>query len=104
MQTQPIAIKNLKLDAENPRLKSVSVAGTPTPDELLKTLYSEMSVDEVALSIAENGFFSEEPLLIVKGVTPKKDEEQSYIVIEGNRRLGAVMLLVDDALRNKIEA
>jgi ParB/Sulfiredoxin domain len=49
-------------------------------------------VDELALSISENGFYRHEPVYAAK-------ESEKNFVIEGNRRLAAVKLLRDDALR-----
>ena len=51
-----------------------------------------MAVDELALSISENGFYRHEPGYAAK-------ESGKNFVIEGNRRLAAVKLLRDDALR-----
>ncbi len=100
MNIELVPWDNLRLDAQNPRLKSV--ISEPTQLDLLKTLYTEMSVDEIALSIAENGYFEEEPLFVVKDKLEKG--RQTYVVIEGNRRLAAVEILCDDAIRKKIEA
>jgi len=102
MEIQEIALDKLRFDDQNPRLRSVNSDSSQL--DLLRTLYSEMSVDEVALSIAENGFFPEEPLLVIEAKTKSGKAAGTYIVVEGNRRLAAVQLLVDDALRKKIEA
>jgi len=100
----PDEVDQLILDPDNPRLASAD-AGTDKK-ALLKFMWEEMAVDEVALSIAANGFFQEEPLLIIPAAEkPKKDgEEQKYIVVEGNRRLCAVMLLRDPKLREFVKA
>jgi len=90
-------IRNLLLDAENPRLASSRSAHSQ--DDLVRILWSEMAVDEVALSIAANGYLPEEPLLVYWDRTKKK-----YVVVEGNRRLAAVRLLREDALRKKVGA
>lgn len=93
-----IPIAKLLLDDENPRLSSGD--GGVKQEELLYTLWTEMAVDEVALSIAANGYFEEEPLFVI----PDKKNKDKYIVVEGNRRLAAVLLLVNDKLREKIKA
>jgi hypothetical protein len=64
----------------------------------LKALWDEMAVEEVAMSIAYSGYFEHEPLFVEDSGNGK------YVVIEGNRRLAAVKLLVDAALRQKIKA
>lgn len=98
-----IPVKNLLLDAQNPRLAS-SKSGDKQED-LLKVLWTEMAVDEVALSIAANGFFAEEPLFVIPEKPREKDEaKKRFVVVEGNRRLAAVMLLCDAGLRKKIGA
>jgi ParB-like chromosome segregation protein Spo0J len=100
MKIESIKIDDLKLDSQNPRLtSSVPIS---SQFDLLKMLYTEMSIDEIALSIAENGYFSQEPLFVIKDA--KEKGRQTYAVIEGNRRLAAVKLLCDDALRTRINA
>lgn len=97
-EIREIPVKDLLLDPSNPRLASVSPNGGQ--DSLVRLLWTEMAVDEVALSIAANGYFREEPLV----VTPDRKTIGKYIVLEGNRRLAAVRLLTDDDLRAKIRA
>jgi hypothetical protein len=83
----------LYLDARNPRL--LSRAGGQR--ELLLTMWRDFLVEEVALSIAKNGFWDYEPLVIAC-------EEDQFVVIEGNRRLAAVKLLLDEAERQRVGA
>lgn len=91
-----LSVDDLLLDASNPRL--ASGPNSKTQDDLLKVLWDEMSVDEVAFSIAANGFFPEEQLFVIP------DGKGKFIVVEGNRRLAAVMLLRDKAKRQKVGA
>ena len=93
-----IPVEKLRLDAENPRLAS----GRGSQDKLglVKILWIEMDVEEIALSILANGFLREESLLVFE---PDKKRKE-YIVVEGNRRLAAVLLLRDESLRNKVGA
>lgn len=53
---EPIEVERLLLDPKNPRLAHVDVS--KGPEGLAKAMWREMAVSEVALSIAENGFFS----------------------------------------------
>jgi hypothetical protein len=100
---QPIEIDKLLLDDENPRL--ASGLGGDTQEDLLRILWTEMSVDEVALSIAANGFFPEENLFVVpQNPNEKEQSKKRFVVVEGNRRLAAVRLLRDERLREKIKA
>lgn len=99
----PMKVDRLLLDPDNPRLASAD-AGTDKK-ALVKFMWEEMAVNEVALSIAANGFFQEEPLLVIPADKPKQaGEEQKYTVVEGNRRLCAVMLLRDAKLRESVKA
>ena len=101
IKIEPIEVGRLLLDPDNPRLAHIDVA--KGPEGLAKAMWREMAVSEVALSIAENGFFPEEPLLAIPAPGyPKHDPH--YIVVEGNRRLTAVLLLTDDSLRAKVKA
>ncbi len=98
-------VDRLILDPENPRFPS---AGTDNdPRELVKLMWDEMAVDEVARSVAANGFFQPGSAF---GSSPgrktrkREGERQKYVVVEGNRRLCAVLLLRDRQLRESIKA
>lgn len=85
----------LFFDPRNPRLVE---AGHPqSQKEILRVLWREFAVDEIALSIAANGYFRYEPLFAAQ-------EDSRLVVVEGNRRLAAVRLLVDAGLRREIGA
>ena len=82
----------LDLDPRNPRLL---VDGEPTQQQLVSLLYNEEGVDELVPSLLENGYFGEEPLVVV----PKG---KRFTVVEGNRRTAALKLLHDDDLRRAL--
>ncbi len=84
----------LLFDRNNPRLFLQS--DMPETD-MVRLLWRDFAVEEVALSIAHNGYFSHEPLFVAK-------EDGHYVVVEGNRRLAAVRLLSDKVLRNEVGA
>lgn len=84
------AVDKLLLDTKNPRLAEYT-SETSNQRDVLKTLWREMAVDEIALSIATNGYFPYEPLF-AENVGGK------LVVIEGNRRLAAVQALRDPAI------
>jgi hypothetical protein len=86
---------DLYLDFRNPRLAGTDAR--PDQSSLLATLWSEGALDELALSIAENGFFPEEPLFAV-------EEKSQLIVVEGNRRLATVKLLRSKELQSEVRA
>ena len=54
--------------------------------DLVRILWTEMAVDEVVLSIAENGFFRSEPLFVIPAQQDSSGKPR-YIVIEGTRGL-----------------
>jgi ParB-like nuclease domain len=85
-----INIDKLRLDPLNPRLVTEAGASEAT---LLAKLYAEESLDELVPSFLENGYFTEEPLVVVKG------PDDTYVVVEGNRRLATLKLLLTPALR-----
>jgi hypothetical protein len=91
-----VKIENLLLDGKNPRLAEYAMGNKPTQSELVKILWQKMAVDELVMSIAARGYFPHEPLFAIK-------EGNKYLVIEGNRRLAAVMLLLDADLRNRLK-
>ncbi len=88
----------LLFDPHNPRLKEHGVPPDASQPDILKALWTQMAVEEVAMSIAYNGYFDHEPLFI------EKDRDGRLFVIEGNRRLAAVKLLLDADLRARLKA
>jgi len=97
LEPEDIHVDKLELDPRNPRLADFGVTDKAKPDEILSVLWAKMSVDEVALSIAANGFYRHEPLYATK-------HGNKYYVVEGNRRLAAVKVLRDSNLRSKVNA
>jgi len=90
--------RELVLDPENPRIIEFGLGDKPKQFDILKALWERMAVNEVAMSIAYNGYFAHEPLFV------EKDAQGQHIVIEGNRRLAAVKLLLDAELRKNVGA
>ena len=93
-----IELKKLLLDPDNPRLAELGIPSGASQYDLLKALWDEMAVEEVAMSIAYSGYFEHEPLFV------ERSSDGSFVVLEGNRRLAAVKLLVDGPLRQKVKA
>ena len=88
-------VNDLLLDVENPRFGSKSKA-TSQEDIAIK-LEMGFDVITVAESIARNGFFANEPLIVIKNQMPGK-----YTVIEGNRRFTALLSLTNEEIRSKM--
>ena len=84
----------LYLDPKNPRLAGEELT-VDQLDDIAKMLWTDRAVNELVDSIAASGYWKHEELFATK-------EAGKLIVIEGNRRLAAVKLLTDDALRNRL--
>lgn len=85
---------DLLFDEHNPRLQG---RGEDMQEAILSILWREFAVDEIVLSIAANGFFPYEPLFVAQ-------EDGKNVVIEGNRRLAAVKLLLNRRLATQVGA
>jgi hypothetical protein len=90
-------VDGLMFDAQNPRLAEYGIDLKASQFDLLRTLWEKMAIEELAMSIAFNGYFPHEPLFLEKA-------GNNLVVIEGNRRLAAVKLLLDKSLRDKLRA
>jgi hypothetical protein len=89
---QLIPLERLHFDPKNPRLpKKLEHA---TESEVLEWMLTDASLSELMGSIATQGYFAGEPLLVV----PKTDSQTDFVVVEGNRRLGALKLLNNPSL------
>lgn len=84
---ESIPLVQLRFDPLNPRLPS-TIKGNDN-SAVIAYLLRQESLIELMGSIGEQGYFAGEPLL----VCPSPTEKDAYWVVEGNRRLGAVMLL-----------
>jgi hypothetical protein len=91
-----VGYEKLLLDGKNPRLAEYALGDKPTQTELLEILWQKMAVDELAMSIAARGYFTHEPLFVV-------EEAGRWVVLEGNRRLAAVKLLMDPDARKRLK-
>ena len=83
-----IPLNLLLFDPKNPRLPE-TLRDITDESAILRHMLRDESLIELMKSIAEMGYSSSEPLLVVKSDTI----ENSYIVVEGNRRLAALKLL-----------
>ena len=82
-----VAPGELRLDPENPRLPEEVIGGSQTT--ILRYLFDNAVLDELATSYVNNGFFEHEPLMAAP-------QDGHYIVLEGNRRLAALKVLLQD--------
>ena len=79
-------LSQLRLDGHNPRLKEGMENASQA--ELLAELAREYELQDLGRSIADNGYFSEEPLVAIRNKGGK-----TWTIVEGNRRLAALQLL-----------
>jgi len=80
-------VSELHFDYENPRLAEYGITKSTPEDEILKILWEAMDVRELVQSISASGFFPHEALIVT-------NDNGRNIVIEGNRRLAAVKVLL----------
>ncbi|MCM2308651.1 MAG: hypothetical protein NDI91_14425 [Sulfuritalea sp.] len=116
-----IPIDRLELDPKNPRLPEDVQGGSQ--DDLAVHLFDHFDLDEIAESMAKNGYFDEEPIVAIPSTlpvrlrnfkfrnTPAGQREYNafingpgvrFVVAEGNRRLATAKLLHDEDLRKRL--
>jgi hypothetical protein len=85
----PVPVDSLLLDELNPRLPEHEQGGSQA--EILAYLFEHDVLTELADSYLTNGFFPNEALLVLP-----PDGAGERVVVEGNRRLGALKYLLRD--------
>ena len=88
-ELQYATLNEFYLDAKNPRLGRHQMNANLSQEEVLNMM-SDWVLDELAISYLESGFWTHEALLVVK---EKLDGKQRLVVVEGNRRLAALIYL-----------
>jgi hypothetical protein len=87
-----VATKLLSFDASNPRFAGDGSA--PKKDaEIVAELIESADIAELLQSIASNGYIDIEPLIVMPFA-------KGFTVLEGNRRLAAIRLLIDELRRD----
>lgn len=98
-------VTDLRLDPENPRLPEDLVGASQ--EALVLFFDSRYDLDEIAESMIQKGFFPQEPLLVIDpdGADAEATEQdgEPRVVVEGNRRLATLLLLLDDGVRTSVE-
>ncbi|MDQ2862176.1 MAG: ParB N-terminal domain-containing protein, partial [Bacteroidota bacterium] len=92
-QFAPVLISLLDLDPENPRLPEKLKTKDTTESDVLNWMLEDATLVDLIASIAENGFFPGEPIIVIEGL-----KKGRYTVVEGNRRLAALKLLQDPTI------
>lgn len=115
-----LPIEFLNLDLENPRLAKSGKIKTQL--DLLQVLNDEFYLEDLAYSMSENGYFDEEPIIVIPNNLPKdfdftvsieiqqqklqglvNDKKLHFTVIEGNRRTATIKILLDEDLRKRVK-
>ena len=92
---QKINVSRLYFDEKNPRL--VEYGSLKSEEDIIQILWDNMAVNEIVMSILANGFFENEALYAVR-------EDGKYVVVEGNRRLAAVkLILAPDSIKGMLK-
>ena len=82
---------NLSLDPDNPRLAELQLT-INDQEEILRWLWKNKAVSELVYSMLAGGYWSHEELFV-------SQERGKLVVVEGNRRLAAVKVLLEPATR-----
>lgn len=83
----------LRLDFRNPRL--IGFGEGTTDEKIIAQLYRSEELSELLQSIAANGYLDIEPLIV-------ELQDDSFTVLEGNRRLAAIRLFREEGLADRI--
>lgn len=83
----PVKLKELSFDPQNPRLIG-DFAGDQ--NKMFRYLITEIGVEDLLQSLAASGLFNADPIIV------KDNPDGGYYVIEGNRRLAAIRLLLGE--------
>ncbi|WP_143740070.1 ParB N-terminal domain-containing protein [Micrococcus luteus] len=87
-----LGVSSLDFDPDNPRIPEHIVG--KSSDALLKYMLEDANLFDLMSSIATQGFFPGEPILVCPILNGTSDSGRGrYTVIEGNRRYAATLLL-----------
>ncbi len=95
LEVREIPVKDLLLDSKNPRLPP-TLQSQKGQTEIAINMAEIFDALSVAKSIARFGFYPWEALVVI----PEADK---FVVVEGNRRLTAVLCLGDSTLRAELD-
>lgn len=91
-----IPVTSLSLDPENPRLPE-RIQGA-SQEVLLEYLFENDVLDELAASFIANGYFDNEPILVLpEGADGKR------IVVEGNRRVSTLLVIAQADVARELD-
>lgn len=86
-----LAVEDLLFDEANPRLpEGTGGAVKGRQARIFQYFSDEGNLEELAQSFADNGYFQTEPLIVTREGAPR----DKWVVLEGNRRLAALRLIL----------
>jgi len=91
-----VEVAKLNFDKRNPRLAEFGISNTTSESDILKILWESMDVRELVQSMAASGFFPHEALIVA-------EEDGKNVVIEGNRRLAALKVILGLGENKEVE-
>ena len=91
-----VPVDRLRLDHRNPRL--IGRAGRASRESIIARLCRSAELGELLQSISTNGYLDIEALVVTR------EPDGRLLVLEGNRRLAAILLLRDPELATRIES
>lgn len=86
----------LRLDRRNPRFTPGKMPSSFDDVGIIANLGQTADLSELTQSISQNGFIDVEPLIVLL-------EDDVLTVLEGNRRLAAMMLLLNPGLASRVK-
>ena len=100
-QASDVPVECLRLDRKNPRFTPDKRPEDDSDEAIIRFLDQTADLAELITSISANGYINIEPLIVIQD----KSDSDRLVVLEGNRRLAAVMCLRDPSLaeRCKVE-
>jgi len=87
-KVQKVEVKDLVLDINNARLDNT---GHESQDEIINDLFLNEKAMEVLISIHQNGYFPDEPPVVVR-------ENKKLVVLDGNRRVVSLKAMITPAI------
>lgn len=93
-ELREVTLKELRPDHYNPRFPPTRQGAFKNDEDVLLYLDREHNAFHIADSIKRHGYFPAEPMIVM----PHEDRD-SYVVLEGNRRLAALKGLADPKRR-----
>jgi hypothetical protein len=93
-QIQEVRVRDLHLDPKNPRLAEFPHTGTQA--SIQRIMEKEFNLQPLKDSLYRNGFFYEEPLVVVEEPLAQFGNKPVLVIIEGNRRLAALKSILDN--------